>query len=491
MSMDPVELGRQVVDAALAQKVDNVEVRIQDIRQREVETRNCRTNALENRRDRGVAVRVLWRGAWGVAATTDVSLAGAGGAVTQAVEMAQALRATQAREVRLAPEPGHGEVEWSSPCRQDPLAVPVFEVAELLNQWSAGLLAASNVDDVHARVAMQREESVTVTSSGTTAIQWRTQIHPLLHVGAVPRSAGQPATARSLGPPTQRGWEYVEGEGWDWDAEWARLPEELAQTVCAPDVEPGVYDLVVAPSNLWLTLHETVGHATELDRMLGLEQGYAGTSFVQLDDVGSLEYGSPLMNVVADRTQSHGLATIGCDAEGVLAQRWALVEDGRLVSIQSDRASAAAAGQTRSTGCSFAESPLRTPLARMANVSLQPAATGPSTDELIASVDRGLLLVGSGSWSIDMNREDFQFGAQRWYRIKDGHIVGQVRHGAYRGRTQPFWKSLSAVGGPETFEVYGADLCGKGQPPQASGTSHGAPVTLFSGVDVFNTRGAQ
>lgn len=487
--MDHIAIGQAAVDVGLGAGADNVEFRFQTVRTREVETHNQRPTAIHNSIDEGVAVRVLSRGAWGVASTTQVDQRGVQAATRHAMEMAEASRSVQRRPVELAPEPGHGEIEWSSPCRINPLEVAVTDVVARLSDWSDQLLDHPAITDVHARVAMRREESVIVTSAGTAATQTQTQVHPLVHVMAADPATGESCVGRSLGPPTCRGWEYLDGEGWDWESEWASLGDGLAELVRAPDVQPGAYDLVIAPSNLWLTLHETVGHATELDRMLGYEQGFAGTTFVQPTDLGRLRYGSPLMNVVADRTTPHGLATAACDQEGVLAQEWSLISAGVLHGAQSDRASAAEAAQSRSTGCSAAESPTRTQVARMANVSLQPAPDGPSLPDMIADVDDGFLLIGSNSWSIDMDRRDFQFTAQRWHKIEAGRIVGQVRNAAYRGQTLDFWNSLESVGNPDTFEIFGADLCGKAQPVQAAGASHGAPITRFSQVQVSNTRG--
>ena len=245
---------------------------------------------------------------------------------------------------------------------------------------------------------------------------------------------------------------------------------------------------MIDPTNLWLTIHESIGHATEYDRAIGYEAAYAGTSFATPDKLGTMRYGSPVMNVTADRTVEYGLATIGYDDEGVAAQSWDLVRDGIFVGYQLDRVFAPRLGQPRSNGCSYADSPHHVPIQRMANVSLQPARDDVSTDDLIARVEDGIYIVGDKSWSIDMQRYNFQFTGQRFFRIRDGRLDGQLRDVAYQATTTDFWNSMEAVGGPSTWRLGGAFNCGKAQPGQVAPVSHGCPSALFRGVNVLNTR---
>jgi TldD protein len=273
------------------------------------------------------------------------------------------------------------------------------------------------------------------------------------------------------------------------------MPELLAEKLAAPSIEAGVYDLVIDPSNLWLTIHESIGHATELDRAVGYEAAYAGTSFATFDKLGSLVYGSPVMHVTGDRTVEHGLATVAIDSEGVAGQSFDLIRDGVLVGYQLDRSIAASMHLGRSNGCAFADSPLHVPIQRMANVSLAPApgggnggSGGPTTADLIAGVERGLYIVGDKSWSIDMQRYNFQFTGQRFFRIDGGKLVGQVRDVAYQATTTEFWGSMEAVGGSSTYVLGGAFNCGKGQPGQVAPVSHGCPSALVRGVRVLNAR---
>jgi TldD protein len=312
---------------------------------------------------------------------------------------------------------------------------------------------------------------------------------PTLEAVSVDAAAGNFESMRTLAPPTARGWEAVADDRvWDWSGELAELPVLLAEKTKSPSVVAGSTDLVIDPTNLWLTIHESIGHATEYDRAIGYEAAYAGTSFATPDKLNTLRYGSPVMNVTADRTIEYGLATIGYDAEGVAAQDWDLVRRGIFVGYQLDRVFAKRLGKDRSNGCSYADSAHHVPIQRMPNVSLQPGTDDLSTADLIGRVSDGLYVVGDKSWSIDMQRYNFQFTGQRFFRIRDGRLDGQVRDVAYQATTTDFWNSMEAVGGPSTWRLGGAFNCGKAQPGQVAAVSHGCPSALFRGVNVLNTR---
>jgi TldD protein len=433
----------------------------------------------------GASVHVCRNGGWGFAATDDLSPRSVVRIVDQAAELAD-LNARAGGSTERAAEPVHPDAHWSSSYRIDPFEVGETERAALLADWSARVLRAAWVSHALAKLTLVRENKFYADSAGTTTTQQRIRVHPQLLAVGEDDATGASATLRTLGPPTARGWEYLLGDGWDWDAELAELPGELAAKLRARPVTPGSYDLVVDPSHLWLTLHETVGHATELDRALGYEISYAGGTFVRPDSVGSLVYGSPLMTVDADRTSPHGLASVGYDDQGVAAQSWTLVDRGVLTGLQTDRRTAARAGETRSTGCAYAEPVMNEAISRMPNVSLRAAPDGPGVAELIAGVTDGIYLVGSDSWSIDAQRRSFQFTPQRCYRIRGGMLGEQLAGVAYRSETTRLWSALSAVGGPQTWTTFGADLCGKGQPIQAAPVSHGCPATVFSGVEVIH-----
>ena len=244
-------------------------------------------------------------------------------------------------------------------------------------------------------------------------------------------------------------------------------------------MRPGRYDLVIDPSNLFLTIHESIGHATEYDRAIGYEAAYAGTSFATPDLLGTLQYGSAGMHVTGDRTARHGLATIGYDDDGVAGQSWDLIRDGLLVGYQLDRVFARKLGLDRSNGCAYADSPGHIQIQRMANVSLQPDPDGGSTDDLISGVEDGIYIVGDKSWSIDMQRYNFQFTGQRFYRIKGGRLEGQLKDVAYQATTTDFWGAMDGVGGPQTYVLGGAFNCGKGQPGQVGAGLARLPVGPF------------
>jgi TldD protein len=383
----------------------------------------------------------------------------------------------------------HADAVWVSAYDIDPFTVPTREKVELLGEWSQRLLAADGVDHVRAGLAQVRENKFYADTSGTSTTQQRVRIEPGFTATTVDRAAGAFETMSSLAPPAGRGWEYVTGTGWDWDGELAQLPELLAEKAKAPSVEVGAYDLVIDPTNLWLTIHESVGHATEYDRAIGYEAAYAGTSFATPDLLGTLRYGSEHMHVTGDRTVPHGLSTIGYDDDGVATTEWDLVRDGVLVGYQLDRTFAPRLGLERSNGCAFADSPHHVPIQRMANVSLQPdPVRDTTTEELIAGIDRGIYVVGDKSWSIDMQRYNFQFTGQRFFRIEGGRLAGQLRDVAYQATTTDFWGALDAVGGPSTWLLHGAMNCGKAQPGQVAAVSHGSPSARFRGINVLNTQ---
>ncbi|WP_432053887.1 TldD/PmbA family protein [Streptomyces sp. bgisy022] len=489
---------RPLADAALARArslgAAHADFRLERVRSASWSLRDARPAGTSDTTDLGYAVRVVHGGAWGFASGVDLTPDAAAKVASQAVAMAQlsarvvrAAGAGPGGPVELADEPVHAEKTWVSSYEVDPFSVPDEEKAGLLAEWSARLLAARGVDHVDASLLTVHENKFYADTAGTVTTQQRVRLHPSFTAVSVDDSSGEFDSMRTLAPPVGRGWEYLTGTGWDWDEELERLPELLAEKMRAPSVEPGLYDLVVDPSNLWLTIHESIGHATELDRALGYEAAYAGTSFATFDQLGKLRYGSELMNVTGDRTAEHGLATIGYDDEGVEAQSWDLVKNGTLVGYQLDRRIARLTGFERSNGCAFADSPEHVPVQRMANVSLRPDPAGMSTEDLIGGVERGIYVVGDRSWSIDMQRYNFQFTGQRFHRIENGRLVGQLRDVAYQATTTDFWGSMAAVGGPQTYVLGGAFNCGKAQPGQVAAVSHGCPSALFRGVNILNT----
>jgi TldD protein len=478
------ELADAALDAARAAGAQHADFRAERIRGQWIRLSDGRLQTLSDGDDSGLAVRVIVDGTWGFASAVDLTPEAAAKAAGQAVEVARVAAAMNTERIELAPEPAHGDVTWVSAYEADPFTISPKDKVDLLAQWSAQLMAHPAV--THADASLyQVKECKFYTDGATTATQQRVRLHPGLTAVAVTESGFD--DMRTLAPPAGRGWEYLTGTGWDFPAELAELPELLDAKLKAPSVQAGRYDLVIDPSNLWLTIHESIGHATELDRALGYEAAYAGTSFATIDKLGSLQYGSDIMNVTGDRTAEHGLATVGYDDEGVAGQSWSLISGGVLVGYQLDRRMAQLKGFGRSNGCAFADSAGHMPLQRMANVSLQPAPGGPDTAELIAGVDNGIYILGDKSWSIDMQRYNFQFTGQRFFRIRNGRLDGQLRDVAYQATTTDFWNSMEAVGGPRTYVLGGAFNCGKGQPGQVAPVSHGTPAALFRAIRVLNT----
>lgn len=487
---------RALADAALARAralgAEHADFRFERVRSAAWRLRDAKPSGSSDTTDLGYAVRVVHGGSWGFASGVDLTMGAAAKVASLAVAMAklsaQVIKAAGSDErVELAAEPVHADKEWISSYEINPFDVPDADKTGLLADWSARLLAAEGVAHVDASLLTVQENKFYADTAGTVTTQQRVRLHPQLTATAVDERTGEFDSMRTIAPPAGRGWEYLGQSVWDWDKELAQIPEFLAEKMRAPSVEAGRYDLVVDPSNLWLTIHESIGHATELDRALGYEAAYAGTSFATFDQLGKLKYGSEIMNVTGDRTAEHGLATIGYDDEGVAGQSWDLVKDGTLVGYQLDRRIAKLTGFERSNGCAYADSPGHVPVQRMANVSLRPAPEGPSTDEMIAGVERGIYVVGDRSWSIDMQRYNFQFTGQRFFRIENGQLAGQLRDVAYQATTTDFWGSMAAVGGPETYVLGGAFNCGKAQPGQVAAVSHGCPSALFQGVNILNT----
>jgi len=450
------------ISTGLTLGASHVDVRVERIRTGVLQLRDTSPETQTDESVSGIGVRVIVNGAWGFASSPEISTDKARDLAKIAVAMAITSGPLSTEEIALAPEPVYAGKSWVSEYEIDPFQVPGAEKIARLAELNAALLKSGAVNFASAFSMFVKEQKHYADSYGTESM-------------------------RSLAQPAGYGWEWMGNSIWDWDAEIAELPSLLAEKVAAPSVEAGRYDLLIHPSNLWLTIHESIGHATELDRALGYEANYAGTSFATIDNLNKLQYGSKLMNITGDRVTPHGLSTVGYDDEGVEAQQWDIIKDGVLVGYQLDRRIAARAGRDRSNGCAFADSPSHVPIQRMPNVSLQPNPTGPTFDELVAGVEDGILIKGDNSWSIDMQRYNFQFTGQQFHRIKNGEIVSQLKDVAYQATTTDFWRSMKTVGGPSTYVLGGAFNCGKAQPGQVAAVSHGCPAAVFDKVNVLNT----
>lgn len=487
MALPRHELADAALSAAKAAGAEHADLRIHRIATEIVRLRDGELETAVVNRELGLAVRVIVDGTWGFASHAELAPGVAADTARRAVQVATTLAALNAERVELAAEPVYRDVSWVSDYAIDPFDVPTADKIDVLEDYSGRLLAADGVNHVTAALTAVKEQTFYADTFGSSITQQRVRLMPVCDAVTVGPDGFD--SMRTLAPPTARGWEAVAGDDvWDWSSELAQLPVLLAEKMKAPSVTPGTTDLVIDPTNLWLTIHESIGHATEYDRAIGYEAAYAGTSFATPDKLGTLRYGSPVMNVTADRTVRHGLASVGYDDEGVAAQSWDLVRDGRFTGYQLDRVFAPRLGQSRSNGCSYADSPHHVPIQRMANVSLQPGPADLSTADLIARVDDGIYIVGDRSWSIDMQRYNFQFTGQRFFKIRNGRLDGQLRDVAYQATTTDFWNAMEAVGGASTWRLGGAFNCGKAQPGQVAAVSHGCPSALFRGINVLNTR---
>jgi TldD protein len=435
----------------------------------------------------GCSVRVLVEGAWGFSASGEITEARLLALVESAVAIAKGQSGWRARPVEIETLPAFTGT-WEMPIAVDPFTVALEEKVERLlgiNRAAIGKGASY----CNAHVSAVRERKWLANTFGTRIEQSRVRIHPSFSVTVVDPKKGEFATRSSLRPPRAAGWEHL--TEWDAAADSALAVEQAREKMAAPSVTAGKYDLVIAPSNLWLTIHETVGHPTELDRALGYEANFAGTSFCTPDKLDSLQYGSGIVNLFADRSAEGGLSTVMWDDDGVKTQgkEFPIVKDGVFRNFQMALGQAALIGREGgSNGCAYADSFDAFPIQRMPNISLQPGPDNTTNaDSLIAGVENGIFIEGNGSWSIDQQRYNFQFTGQVFHRIRNGKLDGMFRDVAYQGNSVDFWKACDGLGGESTYELGGAMNCGKGQPQQVAPVSHGAVPARFRQINVLNT----
>ena len=430
----------------------------------------------------GIGVRVIAFGAWGFASSANVEGAAAEAAALNAVAIARAARPVLKRPVVLAPTP-IVKGSWRTPMDIDPFGVPLADKAQyLLDLWPL-VKDVRLVKYANASFEALQEHKIFASSEGSVVEQTQTRVWPSFSVTAV--MEGQFESRASEIPPMQAGWDYVTRSSLKSDAR--RIAEETVEKLRSPSVTAGKKDLILAPSNLWLTVHESVGHPTELDRALGLEANFAGTSFATTDKLRKLKYGADLVPLHDDKTTPGGLASCEWDDDGVKTQRWDLVRDGLFVGYQTTRDQAAWIGETASRGTSYAEDHKNFAFQRMPNVSLAPDAKSERTlADIVAATDDGVLITGNGSWSIDHQRYNFQFSGQMFHEVKKGKITGTLRDVAYQSNSLEFWRSCDMLGGPKTWELHGTLWDGKGEPGQANAVSHGCPPARFKNVDILN-----
>jgi TldD protein len=464
--------------------VTYADIRINRYRNEFIATREQQVQNVSRGQNFGFGVRVLYKGTWGFASSRSVTPEDVRRITQQAVEIARANSAYQRKRISMVPVE-KVVTTWKNAYEKDPFAVSIDDKIQFLLSLNESAMKTPGVSFVNSTMGFVNEQKFYASTDGSRIEQYIIRVDPSFTVTAVNRANGDFQSRSSLGGPQGMGYEYMEKH--DWKKEAQQAGEEAVMKLKAKAVEPGKYDLVLHPSHLWLTIHESVGHPTELDRSLWMEANYAGTSFLTPDKIGTLQFASKIMNFVADRTQPAGLATVGYDDEGVPGQRWHLIKDGMFVDWQTTRDLAPMIGHKKSYGCNHGDSWGSITFPRMPNVSLQPGADNTSLDDLIAGVEKGILIYGDGSYSIDQQRYNFQFGGQVFWEIKNGKRGEMLRDVAYQSRTTDFWNSCDGLGGEATYELGGTFSDGKGEPGQSNSVSHGCPVARFRQVNVLNT----
>jgi TldD protein len=479
---------RALADVALnearAAGASYADIRIADYRTQRVATREDRVLDVEDSEDRGFGVRVIADGAWGFAASAHLAADEIARTARRAVALARINAKLRREPVVLAPVPAYVAV-WNTPIRRDPFTVSAAEKIEKLLGVNAAAMRVSGVSFCNSQMTFVREHKLFGSTDGSYIEQTLHRCTSGFTVTSVDRKRGSFKTRDSYTDPKAVGYEYVEEYPWLEDA--AQAGEDAVAKHTAKTVAPGTYDLILHPTHLWLTIHESVGHPTELDRALGQEANYAGTSFLTVDKMGSFRFGSDIVNFVGEKTQPSSLATCGYDDDGVQTLAWPIVKDGIFVDYQTTREQAHLIGRRASHGTAYAQSWKDVPFQRMPNVNLVPGTKPLSLDALIADTERGIFIKGRGSYSIDHQRYNFQFGGQTFWEIAGGKIVGRLEDVAYQARTPDFWQSCDAICSQDEYYVGGTFNDGKGEPGQSNAVSHGCAPARFRGINVINT----
>ena len=467
------------------------DVRVGRTRLQSVGTREHQITNLSDSETFGFGIRVLAQGAWGFAASRDLSASEIDRVARLAVAQAKANRRAMQHPITLAPTPAVKDGRWRSPIETDPFDVPIEEKVALLLRANAEALKVAGARFVNSSLAFVKDQKTYASTDDIFTVQEVYRCFPQLNVTAVDSTRGLFETRNSAEvAPMGLGWEWVLKADLPGNAQ--RWAEEAVQKLTAKSVEPGRYDLVLEPHHLFLTIHESIAHPTELDRALGYEANYAGTSFLAPPEqiLGKFRYGPEFMNIQGDRSQPGSLSACGWDDDGVAPETYLIIKNGIVTDYQTTRDQVAIltplTGRKRSHGTSYAESWADVQFQRMPNVSLLPGERDLKLDDLLAATDNGIYIVGRGSYSIDQQRYNFQFGGQVFYEVKGGKITGMLKDVAYQARTPDFWNSMDMIGGKSSYQMNGTFTDGKGQPGQSNAVSHGTPPARFKGVNVIN-----
>ena len=456
-----------------------------------VSTREQTITQIQNTDSFGINLRALVGGSWGFAATQVLTRDSVAAMAREAVTMASANNSVAPSQTTMAPVDIFPDANWVTPHSVDPFLIAIEDKASLLLSINEEALRVNNVRYASSSILSVKEERMSATSEGSLINQTFLRISPAVNLTAISDDGRDFQTRSAVVEPAGRGYEYVMGLELTGNA--GRWAEEAAMKLHAAPIEPGKWDLVLHPSNLWLTIHESIGHPTELDRALGFEANYAGTSFIYPPEevIGKLKLGPEFMQFVGNRTEFGGCATTGWDDEGVPAESWPIIKDGIFVDYQTTRDQVGLisdyTGIERSHGCAYGQDWESMPFQRMPNVSMLPGGEGFTQEDVIASTERGILVEGRGSYSIDQQRYNIQFGGQVFWEIRNGRKYQMLRDLAYVGRTPEFWNSLDVVGGSSTYYLGASFGDAKGQPMQVNAVSHGCPIALFRDIDIINT----
>lgn len=490
------------LNAARSKGATYTDVRIGRYLNQFVVTREDKVENIVNTESYGMGIRVIANGSWGFAATDVLTT----DSIAKTAELAVAIAKENARlltePVQLAPQKGYGEVSWKTPIEKNAFEVPMKEKVDLLLSVNdAAIKGGGNY--VNSILFLVNEQKYFASSDGSYIDQDIHRIWPTFGITKIDEKTGKFETRSALSSPRGMGYEYLipsESEKirgvstlyrnrYDMLEDAKQGAAQVSEKIKAKSVEAGKYDLILDPSHLWLTIHESVGHPTELDRVLGYEANFAGTSFLTLDKwkSGKFNFGSKNVNIVADKLQPGSLGAVGYDDEGVGTKQWDLIKEGILVNYQTIRDQAHILGLNESQGCCYSQSWSDVQFQRMPNVSLQPGKTPLKVADMIKNVEKGIYIIGDNSFSIDQQRYNFQFSGQMYYEIKNGQIVGMLNDVAYQSNTQEFWNSCVAVADKEDYRLGGSFFDGKGQPTQSSAVSHGSATARFNGVNVINT----
>ena len=474
------DLARLALDTAVAKGAAAADARAVHLDREDLQVKNGQVGSVDRTESRGIGVRVVVDGGWGYAATDRLTNDGVQACAAEAVGIARASASIRTEPVRLAPEPPRQAI-WSSTCAIDPFQVPLERKLDLLFRVDEALRRVKGVSIAEGFMTFVRKRQWFLSSEGSDLEQTVTRSGGGYHAIAVSDTDVQRRTyPQAEGHHQTLGWEFIESLPWVENAE--RVGSEAVALLAADPCPPGERDIILEGSQLALQIHESVGHPTELDRVLGMEANYAGTSFLTTDQLRVLRFGSEHVTLMADGTLPGGLATFGYDDEGVEAQRWPIVENGLFVGYLTSRELAHTIGESRSRGCVRADGWHHVPMIRMVNLSLMPERG--SLDDLLADTDDGLYLETNRSWSIDQLRYNFQFKTEIAWEIKRGRRVRMLRNPTYQGITPRFWNSCDFVCGPEAWKPWGVTNCGKGQPGQVAEMTHGAAPARFRKVNV-------